>query len=99
MIAKANSSLNNKTGAWRSYRPEIDIDKCIACGLCAKICPDSAAHMKKIKGQQKAYVDYDYCKGCGLCAKECPVKAISMEEEPSSTKSPEKKTESKKGKK
>ncbi len=81
MITKANSSLKNKTGSWRSYRPKIDIDKCIACGLCVKICPDTAAGFKKIKGKDKAYINYDYCKGCGLCVKECPVKAISSEEE------------------
>ncbi|MCK9439057.1 MAG: 4Fe-4S binding protein [Patescibacteria group bacterium] len=81
MIVKPNSSLENKTGSWRSYRPEIDVDKCIACGLCAKICPDGAARLAKIKGKVKAKIDYDYCKGCGLCAKECPVKAISMKEE------------------
>ncbi|HOZ53286.1 MAG TPA: 4Fe-4S binding protein [bacterium] len=81
MIVKPNSSLNNKTGAWRSSRPEIDVDKCIGCGICAKICPDSAANLINIKGQNKAKINYDYCKGCGLCAKECPVKAISMKPE------------------
>jgi len=81
MIAKANSSLQNKTGSWRSYKPVIDLNKCIACGICAKICPDSAANLKRIKGEMKAEINYDYCKGCGLCAKECPVKAIRMDAE------------------
>lgn len=81
MIVKPNSSLENKTGDWRSQRPEIDINKCIGCELCSKICPDSAAYMKMVNGQKKAFVDYAYCKGCGLCAKECPVKAIKMKEE------------------
>jgi 2-oxoacid:acceptor oxidoreductase delta subunit (pyruvate/2-ketoisovalerate family) len=81
MNVKPNSSLQNKTGSWRSYRPEVDIAKCIACGICAKICPDSAASLTKIKGQIKAKINYDYCKGCGLCAKECPVKAIGMKRE------------------
>ncbi len=81
MIVKPNSSLNNKTGDWRSSRPEIDVNKCIGCGICAKICPDSAANLFDIKGQNKAKINYDYCKGCGLCAKECPVKAISMKPE------------------
>ncbi|HKM40747.1 MAG: 4Fe-4S binding protein [Patescibacteria group bacterium] len=78
MIAKPKSSLNNKTGSWRSFRPEVDINKCVACNMCAKICPDGAIQMKKIKGNFKPKINYDYCKGCGLCAKECPVKAISM---------------------
>ena len=78
---KPGSSLKNKTGSWRSYRPIIDVEKCIACGICSKICPDSAASLEKIGGQVKAKINYDYCKGCGLCAKECPVKALKMERE------------------
>ncbi len=81
MNVKANSSLKNKTGSWRSYRPEVDLEKCIACGICAKICPDSAAELTMIKGNKKAKINYDYCKGCGLCAKECPIKAIGMKRE------------------
>lgn len=81
MIVKPNSSLENKTGSWRTHRPEIDINKCITCGTCSKICPDGAIDLVKIKEKTKAKVNYDYCKGCGLCAKECPVKAISMKEE------------------
>ena len=81
MIVKAKSSLGNKTGFWRSFRPEVDIDKCVGCALCAKICPDGAARMTRIKGALKSKIDYDYCKGCGLCAKECPVKAIIMKKE------------------
>ncbi len=81
IVTKANSSLNNKTGSWRSYRPVVNKNKCIACGMCTKICPDGAINFKKIKGKLKADVNYDYCKGCGLCAKECPVKAIIMERE------------------
>ncbi len=81
MIVEANSSRENKTGSWRAYRPIVDKDKCVACGICSKICPDKAASLKKEKRGLKAEIDYDYCKGCGLCAKECPVKAIKMEEE------------------
>lgn len=81
MIVKANSSLENKTGSWRSYKPRVDKNKCISCGICTKICPDAAAYFKDAKAENKADIDYDYCKGCGLCAKECPVKAIGMEDE------------------
>ncbi len=81
MIVKPHSSLENKTGSWRSIRPVIDKNKCIACGRCIKLCPDAAIDFKKVNQQNKANVNYDYCKGCGLCAKECPVKAIIMEKE------------------
>ena len=76
--AQANSALNNLTGSWRTFKPEIDKNKCIACGLCSQVCPERAIFMKKIKNNNKAEVNYDYCKGCGLCAKHCPVKAIIM---------------------
>ncbi len=81
LTVKPGSSLKNKTGSWRSYRPVVDKDKCIACRLCTKICPDGAINLKNYKKSLKADVNYDYCKGCGLCAKECPVKAIKMEKE------------------
>lgn len=72
-----NNSLNNKTGAWRTYRPEIDKEKCIGCSICAKVCPEGCIEMKN----NKAVIDYDYCKGCSLCAHECPVKAIEIKED------------------
>jgi len=81
--ARANSSLNNKTGSWRTHKPVIDYNKCISCGLCAKICPEGCIAMKNAKKDKngKPIINYSYCKGCGLCAKECPVKAIKMEKD------------------
>lgn len=76
-----NTSLNNKTGAWRTSKPITDNNKCIGCKLCAKLCPEGCIEMVKIKKKDKPKTDYDYCKGCGLCATECPVKAIKMEKE------------------
>ena len=72
-----NNSLDNKTGAGRTYRPETDLPKCIGCSLCAKLCPEACIEMTG----GKPVTDFDYCKGCGLCAKECPVKVIKMVED------------------
>lgn len=78
-LAQPGSSLENKTGSWRTHRPEIDKNLCIGCSRCAKLCPDACIFMKMDKNTKlKAEVDYDYCKGCGICAAECPVKAIKM---------------------
>lgn len=75
VIYEPGSTKNNKTGGWRAEKPIIDQEKCIKCGICWSVCPDSAA----IKKGEKFEIDYDYCKGCGICANECPAKAIVME--------------------
>jgi pyruvate ferredoxin oxidoreductase delta subunit len=73
-VVKGGTSLNYKTGSWRDQRPILDLEKCIACGQCESVCPDSAIHVVT----EVYVIDYDYCKGCGLCAYECPAEAISM---------------------
>jgi len=77
VIEEPGSTVKNKTGGWRSFRP-IDQKKCIKCGICWKFCPDNAVR-KNEKGEFE--INYDYCKGCGICAKECPAKAIKMVKE------------------
>lgn len=72
------TTLANKTGSWRTFRPVVDHEKCISCGTCEKFCPDMAI---KDVGEGRYEVDLDYCKGCGICAEECPVDAIEMKKE------------------
>ena len=74
----AGSSKSNKTGNWRTVRPEINYDKCTKkCFFCYEFCPDSAIK-RSTDGPQ---IDYIFCKGCGICAFECPKDAIEMKEE------------------
>ncbi len=77
IVKEAGSSVKNKTGSWRTFRPVVDKQKCIGCGICARFCPEGCIKIEN----KKAKIDYDYCKGCGICANECPVKAIKMERE------------------
>ena len=69
------------------YRGEhvYDMDKCISCGLCAKICPNRAIEMVEAsKGYkdkyQKTYpkIDLGKCCFCGLCEDICPKDAIRL---------------------
>jgi pyruvate ferredoxin oxidoreductase delta subunit len=73
-IKDVGSTDKLKTGGWRTFRPEIDNEKCIDCGNCWIYCPDAAVYKKN--GEYG--FNYDYCKGCGICANECPTEAIKM---------------------
>jgi pyruvate ferredoxin oxidoreductase delta subunit len=75
LIDKPGSAEEYKTGAWRTYRPQVDVDKCINCLRCWLLCPDMSIYAED--GRMAGY-DYDHCKGCGICAKVCPVAAIEM---------------------
>lgn len=63
---------------WRTFKPVIDYDKCIKCGMCWLHCPDSAYTFNK---QGFPECDGRVCKGCLLCIQVCPVKCISAQQE------------------
>lgn len=54
---------------------QVDIDKCIACLTCVRVCPYEVPLL--VRGT--AEVPVDQCQACGLCVSECPAKAISMQ--------------------
>jgi len=71
--------------------PEIDEEKCTACGLCVKACPRNlikliskdkrflVACSSRDKGKVVRQVCDVGCIACGLCVKNCPEKAVSLE--------------------
>ncbi len=71
--------LVSKNAGWRSVRPVIDTQRCIACLQCYLYCPDGVIFKDKENG--KVAVDYDFCKGCGVCASVCHPDVIHMEAE------------------
>lgn len=74
-VAKPGTTLENRTGGWRTFKPVYHYEGCMKCGLCELLCPESC-----ISQSEDWYykIDYNYCKGCGLCANECPKKTIEM---------------------
>jgi formate hydrogenlyase subunit 6/NADH:ubiquinone oxidoreductase subunit I len=62
--------------------PEINYDRCVACGSCVQVCPVSCLEMTRsdVDHWQKRYPEMteDTCIGCGLCAKACPMDTITM---------------------
>lgn len=82
-------SINPETGL-----PEVDEEKCTACGACTKACPRNIIELRKKgpKGRRifvscvnkdKGAVAMKACKsaciGCGKCLKECKFEAITIE--------------------
>ncbi|MBU3201039.1 ferredoxin family protein [Clostridium estertheticum] len=54
---------------------KIDLQKCVGCGKCRKICPGNLIFKN---GESKAFIKYpEECWGCTACLKECPVQAIN----------------------
>ena len=54
-----------------SYLP----DKCIGCGDCVKVCPETAL---SLDASGKAVLDRGRCTGCGDCASKCDAQALQI---------------------
>ena len=55
----------------------VNIQKCVSCGTCIKVCPRSAVSVWK---GCYAVVDSQKYVGCGRCGKVCPADCIRMKE-------------------
>jgi pyruvate ferredoxin oxidoreductase delta subunit len=77
-ITTPRTSLNYKTGVWRSQTPEIDYKKCTKCLFCWIYCPEPTITRIVGNPEKAVEINQDYCKGCGICADVCPVKCIAM---------------------
>ncbi len=73
-IHGALTSVQVRTGLWRTLRPVIEYVRCSGCWwVCSTFCPDSAIRVE----QGRPVVDYDHCKGCMICVAKCPPHAIT----------------------
>lgn len=73
----------------QNNKAHIDKEKCIECGMCAKVCPFSAIKNNKrpcinackvkaieVDDEKHAVIDHDKCIECGACVVQCPFGAI-----------------------
>src|SRR6185312_9899658 len=76
------------------YQLDVEIDDCIVCDLCAKICPVDCIDIEAIKATEaigqtsdgttkrlyaaKFDIDMAKCMYCGLCTIVCPTECIIM---------------------
>ena len=73
-IHAAATSVQVRTGLWRTMRPVIDYELCNRCWwVCSTFCPDSAI---TVDAGGRPEIDYDHCKGCMICVAKCPPHAI-----------------------
>ncbi len=62
------------------WRPSIDEDLCVRCGMCMISCRDGAHRAITLDPERRPAVDDEKCTGCGLCSTICPAMCIEMKE-------------------
>lgn len=65
-------SAINDVGFQGAIWPELNLEECISCGLCAKSCTEGAIEMGP---DNKPVFSPDSCTYCGDCVKVCPTEA------------------------
>jgi NADH-quinone oxidoreductase subunit I len=64
--------------------PKTGLDVCVACGLCAAICPSECISVQGAEREdhskypEKFVINLGRCIFCGFCVEVCPKGAISM---------------------
>lgn len=86
----ATNPIEDRPGSLR-YRGfhQNDMEKCIGCGSCEKICQNAAIDMVTVKGIEttkedsglRPSIDYGRCCWCGLCVDICTTDSLQMSNE------------------
>ena len=58
----------------------VDAEKCIGCGVCAKVCPFMVYELRSVEKKKRAAPVYEEdCFLCQSCQAQCPTDAITIE--------------------
>jgi heterodisulfide reductase subunit A-like polyferredoxin len=62
---------------------EVNIEKCVGCLTCVRVCPFEIPQIKvEVQGigdiWGAAYIEPSVCQGCGTCVAACPAEAIEL---------------------
>ena len=74
------------TARFRGGALTLDINRCIACGLCAMACPNQAIGLATTvdESKKKSLTSYIHhtglCLYCNLCLEACPAKALTWDQ-------------------
>lgn len=66
---------------------ELNVPKCISCGMCANACPNKVISVESVKDEnnKKKLTGYkmmlERCLYCGFCVEACPTKALATTKE------------------
>lgn len=67
---------------------QFDIDKCIACGICANNCPNDVLSMETYRDEKSKKkrlssfsIDLQYCMFCNMCVEACPTASLSFDQD------------------
>ncbi len=75
-IKNVGMGLGSRAGKQQMHsdvKPEVNVEKCVGCGTCARYCLQEA-----ITVDGKAAIDHEKCVGCGECLISCQYKAIGQ---------------------
>jgi len=62
-------------------RQLLDIEKCVGCSMCSRVCPNDAIVMVDFNDKKCPQIHLGKCCFCGLCAENCPTGALEMTSE------------------
>ena len=73
-VAGGSAEARRAFPAFSRFTPQLDVDRCLLCGACARACPQQA--LAQSAGQFS--LDPARCSGCGICTAVCPAQAIRV---------------------